>query len=356
MRAPGGPLRFLVMIIGGWTMVRIVMLLPASVQTIASAPPPTLFGTPAQPRAPFAGLIDEPAGGVPSIGQSALAAVAPAPPAHTPMAPHANASRIALALLAMIRVGSVSESSDGAVASVLRPADFPSLKPAAQTALSRWPGLREGQSRWSGSAWLVARGGQGLGAGLTTSQIGGGQAGVRLAYAIDAGHRLALAGRVAAPLSGRGKEAAIGLEWQPTRLPVRMIAEQRIALDGAVGGGGPAIGVIGGFGPSAVARTFRLEAYGQAGAIKRRRMIGYVDGAIRLNRQIALIGDTGIDIGAGSWGAMQPGAARLDLGPSIGVRLPINDDNLRLSLDWRQRVAGNARPGSGAALTIGADF
>ncbi|WP_204317143.1 hypothetical protein, partial [Klebsiella aerogenes] len=29
---------------------------------------------------------------------------------------------------------------------------------------------------------------------------------------------------------------------------------------------------------------------------------------------------------------------------------------LRIALDWRQRVAGEARPGSGPALTLGADF
>jgi hypothetical protein len=30
--------------------------------------------------------------------------------------------------------------------------------------------------------------------------------------------------------------------------------------------------------------------------------------------------------------------------------------NLKAHLDWRQHLAGNARPGSGAALTLAADF
>jgi hypothetical protein len=36
--------------------------------------------------------------------------------------------------------------------------------------------------------------------------------------------------------------------------------------------------------------------------------------------------------------------------------LPVRSHSLRLSLDWRERVAGNAMPRSGPALTLGADF
>jgi hypothetical protein len=31
-------------------------------------------------------------------------------------------------------------------------------------------------------------------------------------------------------------------------------------------------------------------------------------------------------------------------------------DNVRVHVDWRQRVAGNALPGSGPALTLAGDF
>ncbi|MBY0520062.1 MAG: hypothetical protein K2P79_06520, partial [Sphingomonas sp.] len=203
-------------------------------------------------------------------------------------------------------------------------------------------------------AWLVVRGGRGVGAGLMANQIGGDQAGLRLAYTIDPARRLAVMGRMAGPLADRGREAAIGVEWQPSRLPIRLIAEHRIAVDG--GGGGPSLGAVGGFGPSNIGGDFRLEGYSQAGAIKRRALIGYVDGAVRLNRQIATIGGTAVDLGGGSWGAAQPGAARLDVGPSISLRLPVRAEHLRLSLDWRQRIAGNAAPGSGAALSLGTDF
>ena len=63
-----------------------------------------------------------------------------------------------------------------------------------------------------------------------------------------------------------------------------------------------------------------------------------------------------IDFGAGIWGSAQRGAARLDIGPTIGVAVPIARRAIRLSADWRERIAGDARPGSGPAFTIGSDF
>ncbi|VVT20968.1 hypothetical protein SPHINGO361_150133 [Sphingomonas sp. EC-HK361] len=63
-----------------------------------------------------------------------------------------------------------------------------------------------------------------------------------------------------------------------------------------------------------------------------------------------------MDSGLGAWGGAQREASRLDIGPSIVALVPVGRQRARLTIDWRQRVAGNARPGSGLALTIGADF
>lgn len=209
-------------------------------------------------------------------------------------------------------------------------------------------------SRWSGSFWLIARDGRGLGASLSGSQLGGSQTGARLAYAIGQAQRVAIVGRIASPLAGAGQEGAIGIEWRPTHLPVRLVAEQRIGINGAAGG--PSVAIVGGINPLPIGGGFRLEGYGQAGIIGRNGVIGYADGAVRVHRQVAMVGESPIDVGGGGWGAIQPGAARLDLGPSIGARLPVGANGVRVSLDWRQRVAGLARPGSGPALSIGTDF
>lgn len=187
------------------------------------------------------------------------------------------------------------------------------------------------------------------------SQLGGSQAGLRLAYTIDRSRRIALAGRVSTPLAGKGREAAIGLEWQPTSAPVRVIVEQRVSLNGRRGG--PTVGLIGGVGPMSIARETSIEAYGQAGATAREGIETFADGAVRLAHGLFDIGRTQIDFGVGAWGAVQRGAARLDTGPSLSADVPIGRGaHARFSLDWRARIAGDARPGSGFVLTLGTDF
>ncbi|TGX41668.1 hypothetical protein E5A74_12730 [Sphingomonas naasensis] len=208
-------------------------------------------------------------------------------------------------------------------------------------------------ARWSAGAWLVARAGTGIGAAPGASQLGGGQAGFRLAYALVPDRRLAAFARIATPLRGKGAEASLGLDWQPTRAPVRLVVEQRFGLDGAPGG--PGVGVITGF-DGTIAPGFALESYGQAGAIRRRRTEPYADGAVRATRTLAVGGGVRLGLGGGAWGAAQRDAARLDIGPSATLALPLGRQKVRLALDWRQRVAGDARPGSGLALTLGSDF
>ncbi len=345
MKRPGEPLRFLIIIICGWMLLRLAMLRPgvpptALVQSLRFRAP---AATPYMPMTPF--KLNVPAHAAKPTMPVRAAAPRPKYQQTIHQWPHADPIRTERAPAAVTTftetIDDPGKLDDAAIA---LSADFPaSLGPQAPST-----------THWSASFWMIARDGRGIGAGLATGQIGGSQAGGRLAYALGSARRVALVGRFATPLVGGGKEGAIGVEWRPTRLPVRLIAEQRLAVDGT--GSGPAIGIVGGFGPTDIPYRFRLEGYGQAGVIKRRQAIGYADGAVRLNRQIAKIEGATLDLGLGGWGAIQPGAARLDLGPSIGLRLPIRSEHIRLALDWRQRVAGNARPGSGPALSIGADF
>lgn len=346
MRRRGSPLRFLALVLGGWVVLRAATLWPPSPQAAIETATPVIA---AAPRV----ALERHMLRVGRDQRRPEAAIAPAflaqPPPKT--MPPSDPKRLALALLAMMRFGSaepvVTRASfiiDGPRPGLLQqPAWSGNAAPTTQAA-----------SRWSGSFWLIARDGRGLGASLTGSQLGGSQAGARLAYALGQARRVAIVGRIASPLAGMGQEAAIGIEWRPTRLPVRLVAEQRIGINGAAGG--PSLAVVGGINPLPIAHGFRLEGYGQAGIIGRSGVIGYADGAVRVHRQVAMIGDSPIDLGGGGWGAIQPGVARLDLGPSIGARLPLGANGVRVSLDWRQRVAGMARPGSGPALSIGTDF
>jgi hypothetical protein len=174
------------------------------------------------------------------------------------------------------------------------------------------PPVRTSPRRWSASAWLALRPGQGIGVAPTAGQLGGSQYGVRVVRALDPRGRLAAVGRVAGPLRGQGAEVALGFEWRPAGTPVRIAVEERLGLDGIHGG--PGLGAV-----------------------------------VGLYRQRAAFG-------IGSWGAVQRGVQRLDIGPTLVTSVPIGALQARIALDWRQRIAGNARPGSGIALTLGSDF
>ena len=60
--------------------------------------------------------------------------------------------------------------------------------------------------------------------------------------------------------------------------------------------------------------------------------------------------------GGGAWGGAQRGATRLDLGPTASATLTTGRTTLRGSVDYRLRVAGDAVPGDGLAVTLAASF
>lgn len=338
--ARGRPLRFLALVTSGWIGLRVAMLWPQidTPEDVLRAIAPIPL---AEADAPHRPVVPTPA---PAAQVSPRWRVAIARTAAAPRRRYRSAdpTRVALALLGLVRYGDAQPVEPDAPLLPGLPRRSPPPPPPHVP------------SRWSASLWLVARGGSGLAPGTLGGQLGGSQAGVRVAYLLDRRHRVALAGRVTTPLGNGLREAALGVEWQPTRLPVRLLVEHRFALNG--GRGGPAAGVVGGVGPVVLPAGFRLEAYGQAGVIRRVATEAYVDGAMRVAHPLTTVGPLRLDLGAGAWGAAQRGAARLDVGPSLGVVVPLGKQPVRLSLDWRQRVAGDARPGSGLALTLGADF
>ena len=95
-----------------------------------------------------------------------------------------------------------------------------------------------------------------------------------------------------------------------------------------------------GVGDVALPHGFRLEAYGQAGIVGARRRDGFADGAIVIDRPVGTDESSPLRVGALAAGAVQPGAARVDVGPRMTLRLPDVGEGSRIALDWRQRVAG----------------
>lgn len=211
------------------------------------------------------------------------------------------------------------------------------------------PGSEAAAGRWQASAWLMTRSDSGRG---DAAMLGGGQAGLAVRRSLSA--TTGAFGRITTPLAGQGAELALGLDWTLVDRAVRLVAERRIGLGGQPGG--PALGMVAGIGPAAIDRALTLEAYGQIGMVWRTRSEPYADGFVRLARPVAGDGTMEFDLGVGAWGAAQRDAHRIDVGPSIGVRVPMGGRALRASVDWRQRVAGTAVPASGPALTLASDF
>ena len=181
--------------------------------------------------------------------------------------------------------------------------------------------------------------------------MGGSQAGIKARYAVTPG--MAVAARLSAPLGEGGREAALGVEWRPaSSVPLWLAAERRVR-DGA---DAFAVGAYGGIDGVVLPAGFLLDGYGQAGIVGLKAARAYVDGAVRVERALVRGGWASLSIGCGLWGAAQPGAARIDVGPQLVARIPLGITVLRAGLDWRHRIAGDARPGSGPALSIGADF
>jgi len=220
------------------------------------------------------------------------------------------------------------------------------------------PAMRpQGFSRLTVTGWMIARPGGGASPLVGGGQLGGSQAGVRASYAINGARTLSIAGRLSTPLGqARGREAAIGIDWQPSiAVPIKLMLEQRVALDRGARTA-PALGLAGGLGGVPLPADFRLDAYAQAGVVGLSNRQGFIDGAVRMERPVWRSGGMGVSLGLGAWGAAQPGVSRIDVGPQAVFRLPTGGSALRLGVEWRQRIAGNARPGSGPALSLGADF
>ncbi len=343
----GRPLRFLALTLGGWILIRIAVLLSeleppppaADLPALAKIIVPAAAATPSSdPRPPPARMAF--AGPTP-IETVAIAIPHPAvlfAQPRKPLVPPQHHAALPATRSAFVTSPQVWREPPG--------------RPDATPLLIARPFTVHGGGRLNASAWMLVRGGP---AGTVSGgQLGASQAGVRITYAIDAARRFALSARLATPLKGRGREAALGVDWQLARLPIHLVAEQRFVLDG--GRGGPTVGVIAGYGPSDIAPGIRIEAYGQGGAILREGLEGFIDASARVTHPLGTIGKARVDIGIGAWGSAQRAAARFDVGPSVVATLPIARKSLRLTLDWRERIAGNARPGSGPALSIGSDF
>jgi hypothetical protein len=180
-------------------------------------------------------------------------------------------------------------------------------------------------------------------------QLGASQAGARLIYNFN--RQLALAARVSSEVGRRGGEVAAGVRVRPlVGLPVWLTAERRQRI-GRFGGGRSdfALFAEAGLYQRPLPWRLSLDSYLQGGVVGVRSRDLFVDGAMTVTRPVY----RNFSFGMGIWGGAQPGLSRLDAGPRLTMQVR---RNLKVHADWRQKLAGNARPGSGPALTLAGDF
>lgn len=101
---------------------------------------------------------------------------------------------------------------------------------------------------------------------------------------------------------------------------------------------------------------FAAETYVQAGWIGGKNATGFVDAQARIDRPLARAGPAEVRAGGGAWAGAQEGVGRVDIGPSLTLDMRGSGAPVRLSVDYRLQVVGNARPGDGLAVTLSTGF
>jgi hypothetical protein len=156
--------------------------------------------------------------------------------------------------------------------------------------------------------------------------------------------------RTSSDLGRRGFEVAGGVRLRPlVSLPVWVIAERRQRIGQFGGRNAFAIFAETGVYQRPLPWQLNLDAYLQGGVVGLKSRDLFVDGALAITRPVY----KNFSAGFGVWGGAQPGLYRVDAGPRVSMQVR---KNVRVHFDYRQRLAGNALPGSGPAITLAADF
>lgn len=218
------------------------------------------------------------------------------------------------------------------------------------------------QDPWRIDAWLLLREGgtSTLIGGARPASYGASQAGAVIAYRLapSSKHDPAIYARASKALVTAGEaEAALGMRAKPVGgLPVTVHAELRATEYAGRVRLRPAAFVSTGIDDAPVPLGLEASGYAQAGYVAGDFATAFADGRIDLTRDVADNDFTSLSAGVGAWGGAQRGAARVDIGPTLKLDFGLGDGQARLAADYRFRVAGNAEPSSGAAITLSAGF
>lgn len=368
----GGPLVVLVLLLTAWSGAR-AFWWENPFAGVADAFGPVWAAAVAAP--PAAALAAAPAGAVSSgkAGIPALPAMVVGFPeggglARTamtaPTPPQLAAAHHLLWLAALRRprsMGLVAVDDAGGFAATPRSgvgnAPFlPAAAPARRTA-----------GRWSLDAWAFWRQGSDA-APISQGRVpiyGASQAGAVLQFRLapDARRDPRLFARGYRSLVRRGEsELALGASVRPLpRVPVRVAAEVRYTDAAFTTEVRPSAFAVTELPPVALPYGAQFEAYGQAGWVGGASATPFADGQAAITRELDAVARATdetlrLSVGAAAWGGAQRDAQRIDLGPTMRLDLTMGDVPARLSVDWRERVGGQAGPESGLAATLSTRF
>lgn len=194
-------------------------------------------------------------------------------------------------------------------------------------------------------------------ASAAAAQYGGSQSGIIANYRLTGKHKAglyALARMAVSSSRFSDPEIAAGLRWRPSQnIPISFSAEHRTrqyAKDQY------AIYASGGKDEIPLRLGFHASMFGQAGFIPSNKTGGFFDAQIHATRPIGKIHGVTFASGIGAWAGGQRRSDRVDIGPSVNSKFKLGGTDIQMSADWRHKIAGNAAPGSGPALTISTGF
>ncbi|MGB3796299.1 MAG: hypothetical protein WA957_08340 [Alteraurantiacibacter sp.] len=245
------------------------------------------------------------------------------------------------------------------------PQSRPSIRPIAPGVVYAPEAAREFErgasiSQWSLDIWALWR--DDTTTPLTSGRpsYGRSQAGAILAYRLGPASALApqLHLRATRALEGaRETDLAIGASARPIpAIPVRIAAEARVSETGRgtrLRGAAYAVTEIA---PMALPAGLTGEAYLQGGYVTGEFATPFADGQARVTRELAGAQNFRLTAGGAAWGGAQNDAQRLDIGPTAGLSFRIGQARGRIAADYRFRIAGDAQPSSGPALTLVTGF
>lgn len=363
LRGRGGPLKGLGLVLIAWITVRV-----ATFSAVPSLHEPRSV-TPGMEPLPAIVAADEAGAGSPTgnsivgsrVAQAGLSRRASMRPGPKPNGLQGKGPSGAGAFVQ-------SAQSRSPVRRSLPAANVSGDAPQRDMAMQRWAEVTASQaparsSRWSGDGWMLLRRGSGgeAASGPRPASYGASQAGAILRYRLAPGSDRRPFAYLRATTTLRGvseQQLALGLGLRPIpKVPVSAAAEVR-AVEGPAGlKVQPSAFLVTELAPVILPAQLQAEIYAQAGYVGGTFATPFADGQMRVDRTIAKLGEMTARFGAGAWGGAQKGAARLDVGPAATLWLPLSRrGGARLALDWRLRVAGDAKPESGPALTLSAGF